>query len=178
MTFEVQQALAKIREPHATKKQMTVMRLAEAHAAGIPMADVFRRDDTCTEKVWHGWTDKATGKRHRGWKVDANIARALSAATERARWWVLVRQGRAVQDALDTLTAATPAVAHQLVTIAVQGRASVMDGNNQVFAQADVKDIIKAADSILDRVSDKTADKGSKDVSIQLTWGEPEVDRG
>ncbi len=174
MTFEVQQALTKIRDPHATKKQTTVLRLAEAAAMGMPMADVFKRSDTCTEKVWHGWTDKATGKRHRGWKLDANIARAMGVATERARWWGLVRQGRAVQAALDTLTAATPDVALQLVSIAVHGRAAVMDGNNQVFAPADVKDIIKAADSILDRVSDKTADKGAKDVSIKLTWGEPE----
>jgi hypothetical protein len=168
MTFEVQQALSKIRDPHATKKQMTVLHLAEAAALGTPMAEVFRRPDTCTEKVWHGWTDKATGKRRRGWKLDATIARALAVATERARWWMLVRQGQAVQTALDTLTAAAPDVAKQLVSIATQGRAAAVFEGGPVFVPADVKDIIKAADSILDRVSDKTADKGAAATSIKM----------
>jgi hypothetical protein len=176
MTFEVRDALGRIRDPHATKKQTTVLHLAEAAALGTPMADVFRRPDCCTLKVWHGWTDKATGKRRRGWKLDATIARALAVATERARWWMLVRQGQAVQTALDTLTAAAPDVAAQLVAIATQGRAAALLNDQRVFVPADVKDIIKAADSILDRVSDKTADKGAKDVSIKLTWGETEAE--
>lgn len=172
MTYEVNQALARIRDPNAAKKVATVLRLATAAAAGESMATVFAKPDTCSEKVWHGWTDHKTGKKHRGWKQETAIKTALDMATARARWWVTIRAGKAVQDALDELTAAAPDVAKQMVRIATQGRAAVVNGDQPGYIEADVKDVIKAADSILNRVSDKTADKAPANTVIRLTWGE------
>lgn len=170
MSFEVHEALAKIGGEHVGKKARTVLMLAAAIAAETPQAEVFRRRDTCNRVTWYGRDGEP------GWRHDPAIAQALAVATERALWWMRVRQGRAVQSALDVLVEASDAVARQLVDIATAGFATVVIDERPAKVRADVKDIIKASDSILDRVSEATAGKGQKDVTVRLTWGEAEVD--
>jgi hypothetical protein len=176
MSHEVHQALGKIQGEHVGKKQRTVLHLAAAIAAEAPQAEVFRRHDTCNRVTWYGRDGEP------GWRDDPAIAAALRVATERALWWMRVRQGAAVQSALDVLVDAAPEAAHQLVRLATQGRVQVgeppkdPDAPRQ-YAEADVVHILKAANSILDRVSETTADKGaSKDVTIKLSWGESSIE--
>lgn len=168
MTFEVHEACARIGGNDVVKKEITVLRLAEAIATGQAESSVFERADTCNSKYWYGWTDKKNGKRHIGWRNQPTIKRALEVATARARWWMRVKQGRAVENALDVLTDSVEAVAGQLVRIAVQGRASVMRDELSGFEAASVQEIVKAANSVLDRVSEATAAKGAVGVEHRV----------
>ncbi len=171
LSYEVHQALDAITGDHAAKKQRTVLQLAAAIAAESSQALVFRRHDTCNRVTWYGRDGEP------GWRDDPAVKHALDLATKRALWWMRVRQGTAVQNALDVLVDAAPDAAQQLVRIATQGRVQVVQGEEQRFVEADVVHIVKAANSILDRVSETTADKGAaKDVTIKLSWGEAEVD--
>ena len=173
LSYEVHQALEAIRGDHVAKKQLTVLLLAAAIAGDSPQAQVFKRHDTCNRVTWYGRDGEP------GWRDDPAIAEALQVASQRALWWMRVRQGGAVQNALDVLVDAAPAAAQQLVRIATQGRVQVVQGEEQRFVEADVVHMVKAANSILDRVSETTADKGAtKDVTIKLSWGEAEVDEG
>lgn len=173
MSFEVHEALAAITGDHVAKKQRTVLHLAAAIAADSPQYEVFRRRDTCNRVAWYGRDGEP------GWKDDPAIAKALKVATERALWWMRVRQGGAVQAALDVLADAAPAAAQQLARIATQGRVQVVIDEQATFVPVDAAQVRLAANSILDRASEATADKGApKDVTIKLTWGEAEVDDG
>lgn len=173
LSYEVHQALEAIKGDHVAKKQMTVLHLAAAIAAETSQALVFRRHDTCNRVTWYGRDGEP------GWRDDPAISHALDVASKRALWWMRVRQGGAVQNALDVLVDAAPAAAEQLVRIATQGRVQVTKGEELRFVEADVVHMVKAANSILDRVSETTADKGAtKDVTIKLSWGEAEVDDG
>lgn len=173
LSFEVHQALEAIHGEHVAKKQMTVLYLAAAIAAETSQAMVFKRHDTCNRVTWYGRDGEP------GWRDDPAISRALELASKRALWWMRVRQGGAVQNALDVLVDAAPAAAEQLVRIATQGRVQVTKGEELRYVDADVVHMVKAANSILDRVSETTADKGAaKDVTIKLSWGEAEVDEG
>ena len=169
MSFEVHEALAAITGEHVAKKVRTVLLLAAAIAAETPQADVFRRHDTCNRVTWYGRDGEP------GWRDDPAIAKALKVATERALWWMRVRQGGAVQAALDTLADAAPAAAQQLARIATQGRVAVVLDEQPTFVPVDAAQVRLAANSILDRVSESTADKGARDVTVRLTWGEAEV---
>ena len=173
MSFEVHEALAAIAGEHVYKKEATVLHMAQAIATGQPVNAVFKRPDTCGKKVWYGFDDKP------GWRDDPAIAHALDVAISRARWWVRVKGGKAIESALDVLVDAGEVVASQLVRIAIEGRAQVTNTGGTAFVEADVKDIIKAADSVLDRIDKKTASKSSTEVGgeqvIRLTWGEAEM---
>ena len=81
---------------------------------------MFERKDTCTSGKWYGWTHRSTGETHAGWQDDPAIAHALKVATKRARWWMLVKHGRAVETALDTIVEAAPEAALQLVRMATR----------------------------------------------------------
>lgn len=171
LSYEVHQALEAITGDHAAKKQRTVLQLAAAIASESPQAQVFKRQDTCNRVTWYGRDGEP------GWRDDPAISRALEVASKRALWWMRVRQGGAVQQALDVLVDAAPAAATQLVRMATEGRVQVVQDDEQRFVEADVVHMLKAANSILDRVSETTADKGaSKDVTIKLSWGEAEVE--
>lgn len=172
MSFEVHQALAALTGEHAAKKQRTVLALAAAIAADAPQYEVFRRHDTCGRVAWYGRDGEP------GWKDDPAIADALKVATARALWWMRVRQGGAVQAALDVLADAAPAAAQQLARVATQGQVLITVEGSPVFMPADAAHVLRAANSILDRVSESTADKGAKDVTVRLTWGEAEVSEG
>lgn len=153
MSFEVQQALEQITGDEVAKKQRTVLHLAVAIATGASQRDVFKRRDTCNRVTWYG---RDGGP---GWHDDPAVAQALDVAKKRALWWMRVREGRAVQNALDVLVDAAPDAAIQLVRIATQGRVQVTQGDAERFVEADVVHIVKAANSILDRVSETTAQK-------------------
>ena len=173
LSYEVHQALEAVKGDHVAKKQLTVLHLAVAIAAESPQALVFKRHDTCNRVTWYGRDGEP------GWRDDPAISQALEVATKRALWWMRVRQGGAVQNALDVLVDAAPAAAQQLVRIATEGRVQVTKDQAQGFVEADVVHMVKAANSILDRVSETTADKGAaKDVTIKLSWGEAEVADG
>jgi hypothetical protein len=170
MSFEVHEALARITGEHAAKKQRTVLLLAAAIAAESPQTEVFKRRDTCNRVTWYGRDGEP------GWRDDPAIDEALRVAKARALWWMRVRQGGAVQATLDVLVDGAQAAAQQLVRIASEGRVRVMIGEQPEYMTADTGHVVRAANSILDRVSEATADKGApKDVTIRLTWREAEV---
>ena len=145
------------------KKEATVLRLAEALANGVSMNRVFERPDTCSKRVWYGYTDP--GKESKaGWCDDVAITLALAMATERARWWVRVRHGRAVQNALDILMDGAEVAAGQLVNLVRYGYVKFDYGPDGIDGSeirgGEVREVLAAAQDLLDRVSDLTAGKG------------------
>lgn len=96
-------ALEKIEPPHVAQKETAVLRLAEATATGVSWNQMFREKRVpCSKKAWFDW------------KKEAPVAAALEAATARARWWMRVKRGGAVEKALDALTDAADGAAAQL----------------------------------------------------------------
>jgi hypothetical protein len=159
LSDEVHAALQAIGGEHRAKKEATVLRLAEASASGQSWSAVFRRADTCTKRIWYGYGDQAGG-RQAGWCDDAAIAHALHVATERARWWVRVKHGQAVQAALDLLIEGSEDAARQLVNLVRYGYVRFefgLDGTE--LRTAEVKEVLTAALALLDRVSELTATK-------------------
>lgn len=155
LTFEVEQALAAIGGEHVAKKEATVLRMAQAIAQGESQASVWRHPGTCSKNIWHGVGDKA------GWKDEPAIARALTLATERARWWVRVKEGRAVQNALDALVDLSEDAVRQLAGAVRYGQLTFDRGSDLVIKQASVAEVLKAATEVLDRVSTMTATKST-----------------
>jgi len=173
LTYEVSQALAGITGEHVAKKEATVLRLAEALANGVSMNSVFERPDTCSKRVWYGSASSPTGGSTgstssptggRGWRDDPAITTALALATERARWWVRVKRGRAVESALEILVDGAEAAALQLTNLVRYGYVKFDYGPNGVDGSeirgGDVREVLAAAQDLLDRVSDLTAGKG------------------
>ena len=186
LTYEVSQALAGIGGEHVATKEATVLRLAEALANGVSMNSVFERPDTCSKRVWYGSASSPTGGSAarlsspnvssptggstssptggRGWRDDPAITTALALATERARWWVRVKRGRAVESALDILVDGAEAAALQLTNLVRYGYVKFdygpggIDGSE--IRNGDVREVLAAAQDLLDRVSDLTAGKG------------------
>lgn len=171
LTYEVEQALAAIDGEHVAKKEATVLRLAQAIAAGESQAAVFRLPGTCSKNIWHGVGDKT------GWKDDPAIARALHLATERARWWVRIKQGRAIQDSLDILVDGAETAAQQLVNMVKMG-VLVFDfgADGLELRRAEVGHVLEASKQILDRVSALTATKAPEAVKIQIDYADTEID--
>lgn len=155
LTYEVEQALAAIDGEHVAKKELTVLRLAQAIAAGESQSMVFRSPGTCSKNIWHGVGDKP------GWKDDPAIARALDLATQRARWWVRVKEGRAVQNALDTLVDLSEDAVRQIAHAVRYGQLTFDRGADIVIKQASVAEVLKASTEVLDRVSTLTATKAT-----------------
>jgi len=100
----------------------------------------------------------------RGWRDDPAITTALALATERARWWVRVKRGRAVESALEILVDGAEAAALQLTNLVRYGYVKFDYGPNGVDGSeirgGDVREVLAAAQDLLDRVSDLTAGKG------------------
>lgn len=164
LTPEISAALAAIENPHAVKKQLTVLLVAQALATGQPVSAVFERDDTCKADIWYG-TKRRNGSRKPGWREEPTIAMALHVATERARWWVRVKQGQAVQSALDILMDAGEAAAQQLANLVRMG-VLVFDygADGMELRRADVGHVLEAGKQILDRISAATATKATTEV--------------
>lgn len=156
LTFEVEQALAAIDGEHVARKEATVLRMAQAQAQGESQAVVFSAPGTCAKNTWHGVGDKA------GWKDDPVIQTALVVATNRARWWIRVKQGRAVQDSLDILIDGAEDAAKQLVNMVRMG-VLVFDfgADGMELRRADTGHVLEASKQILDRVSALTASKST-----------------
>jgi len=164
LTPQISEALAAIENPHAAKKQLTVLLVAQATATGNSLRSVFEREDTCKADIWYG-TKRRSGRRKPGWKEDPAIALALHLATERARWWVRVKQGQAVQDALDILLDAGESAAQQLANLVKMGVFIFDFGlDGAEIRRAETGHILEASKQILDRISAATA---SKSTSVQ-----------
>lgn len=161
LTPEISEALAAIENPHAVKKQLTVLLVAQALVTGQPVSAVFEREDTCKADIWYG-TKRRNGSRKPGWREEPTIATALHVATERARWWVRVKQGQAVQSALDILMDAGEAAAQQLANLVRMG-VLVFDfgADGLELRRADVGHVLEAGKQILDRISAATATKAT-----------------
>lgn len=168
LTYEVEQALAAIDGEHVAKKEATVLRLAQAIAAGESQAAVFRLPGTCSKNIWHGVGDKL------GWKDDPAIALALELATQRARWWARVKQGRAVQSALDALVDLSEDAVRQIANAVRYGQLTFDRGADIVIKQASVAEVLKASADVLDRVSEMTATKGPPAVRLEVVYGDDE----
>lgn len=166
LTFEVEQALAAIGGEHVAKKEATVLRMAQAIAQGESQTSVWKHPGTCSKNIWHGVGDKA------GWKDDPTIARALDLATERARWWVRVKGGRAVQNALDALVDLSEDAVRQIAGAVRFGQLTFDRGPEIVIKQASVAEVLKAATEVLDRVSEMTATKAPPAVRLEVVYGD------
>lgn len=171
LTYEVSQALARIGGEHVAKKEATVLRLAEALANGVSMNSVFeQRPDTCSKRVWYGYTDAKTGTIKPAWRDDPAITLALEVATERARWWVRVKRGRAVESALEILVDGAEAAALQLTNLVRYGYVKFDYGPGGVDGSeirgGEVREVLAAAQDLLDRVSTLTAGKGGTPSSL------------
>lgn len=166
LTFEVEQALAAIDGEHVTKKEATVLRLAQAIAQGQSQTSVFQQPGTCSKNIWHGVGGKP------GWKDDPVIAKALELATERARWWVRVKEGRAVQGALDALVDLSEDAVRQIASAVRFGQLTFDRGAEIVIKQASVAEVLKASAEVLDRVSDLTATKAPPAVRLEVVYGD------
>jgi len=161
LSFEVNEALSQLTGEHVAKKEATVLRLAEATAHGQSWSAVFRLPDTCTKKVWYGGGSKG------GWCDDPAITHALAMATARARWWVRVKRGRAVQEALDILIDGSEDAAQQLINLVRRGYVRFDYGaDGSEFRNGDVKEVLAASLALLDRVSDLTATKQQQTHSL------------
>lgn len=160
LTPEIDKALAAIEDPHAAKKQLTVLLLAQASATGGSLTYVFEREDTCQAKIWYG-TKRRDGSRKPGWCEDPAIGAALQLATERARWWVRVKGGSAVQNALDALVDLSEDAVRQIASAIRFGQLTFDRGPELVIKQASVAEVLKASTEVLDRVSAVTASKST-----------------
>lgn len=164
MTDEVDRALAAIGGDHVAKKETTVLRMAQAIALGESKASVFAQRGTCTKNVWEGYAGKP------GWVNDEAIATALAVATDRARWWARVKQGRAIQDSLDILTDGAEDAAKQLVNMVRMGVLIFDFGlDGKELRRADTGHILEASKQILDRVSALTAPKSTQESIPELS---------
>jgi hypothetical protein len=163
LTPEISEALAAIENPHAVKKQLTVLLVAQALATGQPVSAVFERDDTCKADIWYG-TKRRNGSRKPGWREEPTIATALHVATERARWWVRVKQGQAVQNSLDILMDLSEDAARQIASAIRFGQLTFDRDAEIVIKQASVAEVLKASTEVLDRVSAATASKSTTEV--------------
>lgn len=167
MTFEIQEALERIEGApgHVRQKRVTVLRVAQALAAGEPLSEKWSSVGWPSKGTWYGETRH--GVRRPGWRDDPAVQAALELARKRAEWWANVREGRAVERTLDTIVAAAPAAAEQLVRIATDGVMSVRVGQNQREDVA-VKsaEVVRAINSLLDRADARTAVKAPVEQSL------------
>lgn len=160
LTPAISDALESIAEPHAAKKQHTVLLVAQAIALGESLRSVFGRDDTCKADVWYGMVRK--GRRKPGWKDDPAIATALQLATDRARWYVRVKKGQAVENSLNILLDGAETAAQQLVNMVKMGVLVFDFGlDGMELRRADTGHVLEASKQILDRVSAITASKST-----------------
>jgi hypothetical protein len=154
------EAASALEEPHAAKKQHTVLLVAQAIALGESLRSVFGRDDTCKADVWYGMVRK--GRRKPGWKDDPAIATALQLATDRARWWVRIKKGQAVENSLNILLDGAETAAQQLVNMVKMGVLVFDFGlDGMELRRADTSHVLEASKQILDRVSAITASKST-----------------
>lgn len=161
LTPELDEVLAAISEPHAAKKQLTVLLVAQATATGDSLTSIFEREDTCKADIWYG-TKRRNGTRKPGWKEDPIIETALCMATDRARWWVRVKQGRAVQNSLEILVDAGETAAQQLANLIKMGVLVFDFGlDGAEIRRADVGHVLEASKQVLDRISAATAAKST-----------------
>jgi hypothetical protein len=160
MTFEIQQALEAIggAPGHVRQKRVTVLRVAQALAAGEALSEKWSTAGWPSKGTWYGETRH--GVRRPGWRDDPAVVAALELARKRAEWWANVREGRAVERTLDTIVAAAPAAAEQLVRIATDGVMAVRQGGAApVEVAVKSAEVVRAINSLLDRADARTAVK-------------------
>ncbi len=168
MTHEIQQALDAIEGApgHVRRKRTTVLRVAQALAAGEPLASVWRQPDCGSKGAWYGETRK--GRRHPGWCEELAVQEALGLAQARAEWYINVRLGRSVERTLDTIVEAAPAAAEQLARMATQGVMRVRRNERVSEEPVNAPEVIKAINSVLDRADARTASKQPASVEHSL----------
>ena len=163
-SYEVEEALRAITDADAgqrRKKQHTVLRMAHAAAEGRSLDSVFEEPGTCAKSTWYG--DKR--KKRAGWRDDADIAKAIEVATDRALWWMRYTDGRGVQAGLEELAVAVPVAVRQAVNFVTRGQAIVQRGGHTVALEVTPADILKAVLGIMDRAGAGTAPKGTREVT-------------
>lgn len=132
---------------HEHKRRNTILALVDARLAGRSEETVWERPETCTRSTWH-----------EKWKRDPLMADVLATVERQARRWVDTRVARSLAAAAERLALASPAVAEQLVEIAVRGRVRVGEGGER-YEQASPADVVRAGLGVLDRAGVETAPK-------------------
>lgn len=160
MTFEIQEALERIggAPAHVRQKRVTVLRVAQALAAGEALSEKWSTPGWPAKGTWYGESRK--GVRKPGWRDDPAVVAALELARKRAEWWANVREGRAVERTLDTIVDGAPRAAEQLVRIATDGVMRVRQGGAaEVEVAVKSAEVVRAINSLLDRADARTATK-------------------
>lgn len=168
MTHEIQVTLDAITGApgHLRKKRTTVLRVAHAMAAGEPLTTVWERPDCGGKGAWYGETRR--GVHRPGWCDEPEVQAALEQARRRADWYINVREGRAVERTLDTIVAAAPAAAEQLVRIATTGVMTVRREGEAIDVAVKSAEVVRAINSLLDRADARTASKQPASVEHKL----------
>jgi hypothetical protein len=157
MTFELNEALNEISEPHQAKKRITVLRLAEAYASGIGIKATLKHSATCNQSTWYG----RPSLDEPGWRDDPAIANALEIATKRALWWYereeterIARRQRQLALAQDEMV--------DLTGLALETLADLMlNGESERVRR-------EAAEAVLERADVATASKGTQAHNVNI----------
>jgi len=156
---EVYEALNAIPGPHERKKRTTVLRLAEAKAAGIAIRDIFDVEDTCSVSTWYG---RKSPKVEIGWQDIPEVAHALQVAQRRAHMYYdsLEEQRLAVRRRILANTE------DRLIEISGAAVEVLLDIMLDPEAHSDVRR--KAAVDALTHASPDTAPKSKSEQQIEM----------
>lgn len=156
--------LARFTGRHAAKQRATVVALVDAHLAGTPEEEVWRRPETCSRTVYHT-----------KWKKDATFADVLETVETLARDWKANETVRELAEAARRLALASPVAVTKVIEVISTGHIEFRDryGNVIRTENASMTDVLRAAFGILDRAGIETAVKGSSEVTgVELSLDE------
>lgn len=140
--------LARLTQPHVTKKRATVLALVDARLAGRPEEEIWRQPGTCSRNIYHT-----------KWKKDPTFAGVVENVERLAREWQDTKALRALKQAAERLALASPAAVGKAIEIMAQG-----DDPNVV---------LRAAFGILDRAGVETAVKAKTETALTGADGGP-----
>lgn len=133
------EALARLTEPHLSKKRATIIALVDARLTGVSEETVWKRPDTCSRNIYHS-----------RWKRDPVFFEVLETVTGLARKWQDSRGARALASAAERLALASPVAVARLI---------------EKLQSADEAIVLRAAMGILDRAGVDTAVKSKSEVA-------------
>lgn len=149
ITDDVLSLLKDIRGKHAAKQRSTVIAIAFARANQIPIEEVFKRRDTCNQRIWY-----------QKWQYDPKLVTALEACYEAAQGY---KDSETIAHELYYTHKRRRAIA-KYASDAPAALAAVMDDHEQRGA-----DRINAADTLMRWAEPDTAGKVHPGTSIDAS---------